>query len=400
MFMRVAQTLFILLFFSALGIAQTAGREALGGQMAKIALEAKGRVGVSLELLEGRESLTLLGEQQFPMQSVYKFPIGMAVLNQVDQGRLKLDQQIQVEKSELVPPGFHSPIRDSHPQGGVVSLRELLRYSVSESDGTACDVLLRVVGGADVVTRYLRSLGIKGVKVATTEREMAVSEFVQYRNWAKPQSMTALLRALHEGKGLSPSSRELLLRLMIETPTGPRRLKGLLPDGTVVAHKTGTSGTRKGLTRATNDVGLITLPDGRHLAIAVFVSDSRASQEVRESVIARIARAAWDHWSPTSKVSTRREFPIGSYLEGEFIVSFGADGSFIVQNEAVVKARGKYTVEGERIVFLEAGAIAECSEAGQYTWKLVHDSLKFTRLEDRCRGREYHLTSRKWLAIR
>ena len=109
--------------------------------------------------------------------------------------------------------------------------------------------------------------------------------------------MVVLLRALHEGRGLSEPSRALLLRLMTQTPTGSRRIKGLLPVGTVVAHKTGTSGTVKGLTPATNDVGLVTLPNGRHLAVAVFVSDSMANDSAREKVIARVARAAWDYWS-------------------------------------------------------------------------------------------------------
>jgi len=95
---------------------------------------------------------------------------------------------------------------------------------------------------------------------------------------------------------LSPQNDALLLKWLNESTPGPRRIKGLLPPGTVVAHKTGTSGTDSGLTRATNDVGLVTLPDGRHLAIAVFVSDSPADTATREAVIAKIARAAWDRF--------------------------------------------------------------------------------------------------------
>lgn len=114
---------------------------------------------------------------------------------------------------------------------------------------------------------------------------------------ATPDAAITLLRALHEGQGLSESSQALLLRLMTETPTGPRRIKGLLPEGTVVAHKTGTSRTVNGVTAATNDVGIVTLPNGQHLAIAVFVSDSPANATIREEVIAKVARAAWDEWS-------------------------------------------------------------------------------------------------------
>ena len=110
-------------------------------------------------------------------------------------------------------------------------------------------------------------------------------------------AVVVLLRAFHEGKGLLKSSQALLLQLMTDTTTGSKRIKGLLPDGTVVAHKTGTSSTVNGVTAATNDVGLVTLPNGRHLAIAVFVSDSGANDAVREEVIAKVAKAAWDEWS-------------------------------------------------------------------------------------------------------
>ena len=281
--------------------ASTPSPDNLREQIEKISLDAQGRVGASILLIETGETVSFNGDQKFPMQSVYKFPIGMTVLNQVDNGALKLDQKVRVERSDLVPAKAHSPIRDKYPQGGVeLSLRELMRYMIVESDGTACDVLLRVVGGMDRVNTYLQNLGVTGIVVATTEKAMAESEDVQYRNSSTPDAMAALLRAFYEGRGLSTASRALLLQWMTETGTGPHRIKGLLPAGTVVAHKTGTSNTVDGVTRATNDVGLITLPDGRHLVVAVFVSDSKAQDDVREGVIARIARAAYD-WAAAAK---------------------------------------------------------------------------------------------------
>ena len=269
----------------------------LRNRVEQIAHAAQGRVGVTAMVLENAQSVTLNGEQRFPMQSVYKFPIGMAVLAQIDQGKLKLDQKIRVEKNDFVSERQHSPIRDKNPQGVELSLTELLKYMVSESDGTACDVLLRLVGGPSVVTKRLRDLGINDIVVVNTEKEIGQDEAVQYRNYATPDAAVALLRALHERRGLSESSQALLLRLMTETPTGLKRIKGLLPQGTVVAHKTGTSRTVNGVTAATNDVGLVTLPNGRHLAIAVFVSDSTVNDTIREEVIAKVARAAWDEWS-------------------------------------------------------------------------------------------------------
>ena len=234
------------------------------------------------------------------MQSVYKWPIAMTLLNQVDQGKLTLEQKMRVEERDLVPAAIYSPLRDKYPHGGVeLSVRELLHDAIVVSDGMASDMLLRLVGGAERVNTYLQELGVTGVVVATTEKEMASGDEVQYRNWAQPEALTGLLRAFYEGRGLSTQSRALLMQLMMETNTGPHRIKGNLPAGTIVAHKTGTSGTSKGLARATNDVGLITLPDGRHLAVAVFVSDSKATEEVREGIIAQIARAAYD-WATQS----------------------------------------------------------------------------------------------------
>jgi beta-lactamase class A len=216
-------------------------------------------------------------------------------LHEVDAGRFSLEQSVRVEENDLVTPGQHSPIRDSHPKGGVtLSLRELLRLNVSESDGTACDVLLRLLGGPQWVQSYLRGLGVEDVRVETMEKTMGLDDTAQYRNWATPRAMAGLLRAFQNGRGLTAASQALLMEMMVQSPTGPKRLAGMLPAGTVVAHKTGTSGTRDGVTAATNDVGLITLPDGRHLAVVVFVSDSKAGTEVREGVIAKIARAAWE----------------------------------------------------------------------------------------------------------
>jgi beta-lactamase class A len=266
----------------------------LGSQLGAIAATAGGPTGAAVLLLETGEHASWRGHDRFPMQSVYKFPIAMAVLHDVDAGKLTLDRAVRIETRELVPPGLHSPIRDRYPDGASLPLREVLRYAVSESDGTASDVLLRLAGGPTVVTAYLEGLGVRGVRVVTSEMEMSRGQQVQYRNWAQPEEMVALLRAFHLGRGLSPASAALLREWMTDTLTGLNRLKGLLPEGATVAHKTGTSGTVRGLTAATNDVGIVTLPDGRHLAIAVFVSDSRAAIDVREGTIARIARAAWD----------------------------------------------------------------------------------------------------------
>ena len=265
-------------------------------QIEQIAALAKGRVGVAAEVLETGASVSLNPQEHFPMQSVYKLPIGMAVLAQVDSGRLSLEQKVRVEKSDFVRSGQLSPIRDKNPNGVDLSLLEVLRFAVSESDGTASDVLLRLVG-VDSVQQYLNALGIREIIVANSEKEIGSDWETQFRNWATPAGAVQLLRCLHEGRGLSEASQQLLLKFMTETPTSAKRLKGLLPQTAVVAHKTGTSGSNGKVFAATNDIGLITLPNGHHVAIAVFVSNSPATVAMREKVIAQIAKAIWDRWS-------------------------------------------------------------------------------------------------------
>jgi len=265
-------------------------------QIEQIAALAKGRVGVAAEVLETGASVSLNPQEHFPMQSVYKLPIEMAVLAQVDNEKLRLEQKVRVEKSDFVHPGQLSPIRDKNPNGVELSLLEILRFAVSESDGTASDVLLRLVG-ANSVQKYLNELGINEIIVANSEKEIGSDWETQFHNWATPGGAVQLLRSLHERRGLSEASQQLVLKFMTETPTSAKRLKGLLPQSAVVAHKTGTSGSNGKVFAATNDIGLITLPNGQHVAIAVFVSNSPAAVATREKVIAQIAKAIWDKWS-------------------------------------------------------------------------------------------------------
>ena len=264
-------------------------------QVTQIASLAKGRVGVLAMLLETGETVASLNSRDhFPMQSVYKLPISMAVMKQVDDGKLTLDQKVRIAKEDYVGSAAHSPIRDKNPNGVELTVNELLKYALVESDGTASDVLMKLAGGNVAVQSYVTNLPVTDLIVLNTEKEMSEDETAQYRNYASPDSAVALLRALFERRALSEPSQALLLKYMTQSTPGAKRLKGLLPAGTIVAHKTGTSGTANGLTAATNDIGIITLPDGKHLAIAVFISDSPADDETREGVIAKIAKAIYD----------------------------------------------------------------------------------------------------------
>jgi beta-lactamase class A len=141
----------------------------------------------------------------------------------------------------------------------------------------------------------MHALGFGDIHIQFSELEMGAGKG---DNHATPAAMVALLaRVARHDVGLTPASAERLDSLLLRVTTGRRRLGGALPAGTPVAHKTGTSGTRAGKTDATNDVGLISLPNGHRIAVAVFVHASPADETTREATIARLARLAYDTFS-------------------------------------------------------------------------------------------------------
>jgi len=286
---RLKFTVVILL----LVLAASGQQPGLRDSLEHIARDAKGSVGVALLYTASGKQLSFHGKDHFPMQSVFKFPLALKILHDVDEGVYSLDQLVHIDEQDWVK-GTWSPLRDSCKGKTVnVPLREIVRYTVSASDNNGCDILFRVTGGPKAVENFIHEKGVQDISIVATEAEMARSWDVQYSNWCTPEAMNTLLRLFREGKMISSASTKLLMQFLIETTTGPHRIKGLLPTSLTVAHKTGTSNTnQQGITAATNDAGIITLDDGSHLIISVFVKDAHADEATREAVIARIAAAA------------------------------------------------------------------------------------------------------------
>jgi beta-lactamase class A len=287
-----ARALLLLPLVALVGAAQP---DSLQPRIERYLATKRATVGVGVKLLEGGPTFVIGDAHRYPMQSVYKFPLAVAVLQHVDSGALSLTQRVLLTPKDLRTRTW-SPIRQKYPDGtGDLTLGDLLAYTVSQSDNNGCDVLFRMMKGTRETERRLLRMGYSDIRMRATEAEMARAWPVQYTNWTRPSAMLRLLEGAHRGSSLSASSTAFLLKLLTETSTGPKRIKGLLPAGTVVAHKTGSSGTNaKGVTAATNDVGIITLPDGRHVALAVFVSDSRETPDDNERIIAEIAKLVFD----------------------------------------------------------------------------------------------------------
>ncbi|TAE28222.1 MAG: class A beta-lactamase, subclass A2 [Candidatus Kapaibacterium sp.] len=272
--------------------------EALRQTIQTIVATKNATVGVAIMDKNGKDTLFLNGEQHFPMQSVFKFHIALALLSEIDRGKFSLKQKISIKGKDLLP-GLYSPIREKYPEGANLTIAEVIEYTVSQSDNAGCDALLRLLGGPHVVERYFAKNNFTDIAIKINEETMQNNWDLQFQNWTTPKAANHVLASFYGNKNkfLSAKSHSFIWKVMKQTETGKDRLKGQLPSGTVVAHKTGWSGANKdGITAAVNDIGIVFLPNGQHFFISVFVTNSKEDFKTNEKIIADVAKAAWDYF--------------------------------------------------------------------------------------------------------
>jgi beta-lactamase class A PER len=251
-------------------------------------------VGLAVSELGTNSRWQLNPQQQFPLMSVFKFPQALLVLKLVDEGKLKLDQQVSIDRRQLMLKTWSPMLKDHLAQQFSLSILELLRYSVSLSDNNACDILFNLIGGPAALQQYFVELGITDVQIRINEFGLNQKFSAQYENWIKPTAALELLEKFYAAELLSSHSQQLLWDLMLETPTGQKRLKAGIGSDALLAHKTGTSSQdTDGLLAGINDIGIVQLPDGRAYAIAVFVKDSYESFDDTEKLIAEISHKVY-----------------------------------------------------------------------------------------------------------
>jgi beta-lactamase class A len=313
----------------------------LQAKLDRIVKSAHGQVGLSLVHIESGTRISIHGERRFPMASVYKLPIAIELLSQIGEGKLTVEHAVPIGSSDI---RACCTLSRRHPSGGVtLTVGELLELMIVESDNTAGDAILKLVGGPAVVERRMRTLGFEAINVSRSQGAIAFemngvtpppeSEWTlevqrrlfdevspealragraRYtrddpRDTATPDDMAALLVRLHRGELLPKAGTDWLLKLMARVKTGSGRLKGLLPPDTIVAHKTGTTDV------VSNDVGIIALPPdsviGGHVVLAVFVTNGRPL--AMQQTIAQLSAAAFEYFTgkPLPKPQKRKTPP-------------------------------------------------------------------------------------------
>ncbi len=299
-------------------------------EIARLSLFSGGVVGLNAIHVESGKRIVQNDLDHFPMASSYKIPIAIELLAKVDSGKYTIDQLIEIEKSDLHPGSGLIGERFNWPNavkpGLALSVRSLLELMLLISDNSATDVCLKLAGGPSAVNACMKRLGISGLRVdrptsylisdwlgvpmdpnaawnnelfetqakaLTPEQEKANSKkFDQdIKDTSTPQAMSELLLKLYTQQILKSESKVLLLDILKRCETGLTRIKGSLPPGTEVMHKTGTIGM------TTNDVGIITLPgNAGHVVISVFVKSSEKEIPDRERAIAEVSRAVYDYF--------------------------------------------------------------------------------------------------------
>ena len=290
---RISVLLISFLFFQ--GFSQTTAD--LRKQLNQIIASKSATVGISIKSIEDKDTLSINGNLKAPMMSVFKFHIALTVLNQVDEGKLSLDQKIFVKKKDLHENTW-SPMREDFPEGNMnLTLDKLLRYTVSHSDNNGCDLLIDLVGGTKVVQKFISNQGIKDFVIKVNEKQMESWKNL-YINTTTPLATTELLEKFFKGEVLKENTTQYLYQIMVETSRGLTWMKAGLPQGTELAHRTGISGTNDDNLRvAMNDIGIVKLPNGKHFILSVYLKDITEKQEDTEKIIADMAKAAWDYFT-------------------------------------------------------------------------------------------------------
>lgn len=265
----------------------------------KIIASKNAVVGVAIKGSHPKDTLSINGNRHFPLQSVFKLHIALAILSQVDKGKFNLNQKIRIDEKDLLP-DLYSPIRTRYPNGITMTLSKILEYTVSQSDNVGCEILLRMIGGPEAVEKYCKESGIRDVSIKLNEEQQQADWDLQFQNWTTPKAANEILKVFYLNKNhlLSKASHRFIWKVMRETKTGKDRLRGQLPGKTIVAHKTGSSGTnKKGITAAVNDIGVVILPDGSPYFISVFVTESTENSETNEKIIADLSKTAWEYFT-------------------------------------------------------------------------------------------------------
>jgi len=273
----------VLIISAILMIASCSGpMKGLKDELESLACSIPAEVGIAV--ISGNDTICVNPEKHFPMFSVVKFHQAIAVCETAS-----LDSSITVSPMDLKA-GTWSPMRERFPDGGTFSIRQLLEYSLIESDNNACDILFENIVSPLQVDSMVHSLGISDCKISWTEDEQHYAISRCYENWTTPLAAARLLGILQDIR-LKDERFGFVWDTMSKCSTGENRIpKYISGNVNCIVHKTGTGPVLSdGMVTGICDVACIEMKDGSHFELAVFIKDASCDPAECEELIAQIA---------------------------------------------------------------------------------------------------------------
>ena len=248
------------------------------------------RIGVAALHTGSGKRLDYRSEERFPMCSTFKFLAAAAVLKRVDTGKEKLDRFVLYGEKDILE---YAPVTKAHLTDGGMTLGALCAAAIEQSDNTAGNLLLDVIGGPAGVTNFARSIGDETTKLDRKEPELNSTIPGDERDTTSPAAMCATMQRLLLGNALSDSSRHQLEDWLQHNETGALMIRAGVPKTWTVGDKTGRCGNG-----ATNDLAIMRPPGRAPILVAIYSIGSTSSADDCAAIVAETARAVVESLSP------------------------------------------------------------------------------------------------------
>lgn len=262
-------------------------------ELTAIADSAKGDVGIAL-IYDG-DTLTVNNDAIYPMMSVFKLHQAVALCRMFEENGTSLDSVMTLRRSELDPDTWSPMLKDHTGEEISLPMRRLLEYTLIESDNNASnEMFVRLMSPAACDSVIAGIIPRGSFEIRFNEAEMQDDHSRAYSNRTSPLGAAILIDRLFTDTLVGKSYQDFIKSALMRCQTGPDKISAALSEreDLTIGHKTG-SGYRdeNGRLAASNDVAFVTLPDGRHYALAVFVKDFDGTDAEAAATIARISAA-------------------------------------------------------------------------------------------------------------
>lgn len=284
-----------ILYLASMLSAFAIGNKTIEDALTDYAVGKDARIGIAI-IINGNDTVSVNGERDFPMMSVSKFPLALTIAHWIDAHGMSLNDSITFSEAALHENTYSPMLKKYGKSRNIMSIRELLEWSLVDSDNNAADILLNYIGGTSGATSIMRQIGLSDdIVIGASEDDMHRDPYLSYLNRTTPLAMAQLFDRFNSEIRKMSQTYSDISAMLEQCHTGLDRLaEPLLTTNVTIGHKTGTGfPTPEGRISAINDCGYVNMPNGMRYSIAVFVADSGYDMAATSAIIADISKIVW-----------------------------------------------------------------------------------------------------------